>query len=110
METAIRACVGLGLLLAGLGCGPVDPPMRWKTWQVRHADASGPGIEIRWLETEIWGRTDYSTPTVLILDADGVTWEIYACGDDPKQWRVYRKPQGEEPVRRFVPLHVPLSP
>jgi hypothetical protein len=72
--------------------------MKWKTWQIRHADASGPGIAIRSLETQIWGQTDYSTPEVLVLDADGVTWEINACADRPEQWRIYRKQPGREPV------------
>lgn len=107
MKTRVTSLLCYALLSAAYGCGPMDPPMAWKTSQIRSPDQLGPGIAVRTLEAEIWGRTEYSDPAVVVTAANGITWEIWANGQDPSKWGAYRIEPGKEPVEiPFGPMCV----
>ena len=107
MKARVAGLLCCVLLSAAHGCGPMDPLMAWKTSRIRPVDQLGPGIAVRTLEAEIWGRKEYGESTVVVTAPNGVRWEITACGPDPRSWRAYRIEPGKEPQEAaFGPLCV----
>ena len=98
MKTPTTMLVLGGLLSVSIGCGPMDPPQWEKTYRIRAADPSGPAIEIRASEYKAWGTSHYGTPTIVVTDRNGVSWQIWVQGNDPEHWLIYRVEDGKEPV------------